>query len=77
MAFTGQVMRWDADAYWGVGVGASMAGRVPLIGPYIVDLMLGAARSSAPIRSAGFSLSMSSSFPVCCWASWPCISGWS
>ena len=41
MAFTGQVMRWDADAYWGVGVGASMAGRVPAIGPYLVDLLLG------------------------------------
>jgi ubiquinol-cytochrome c reductase cytochrome b subunit len=41
MAFTGQVMRWDADAYWGVGVGASMAGRVPMVGPYLVDLLLG------------------------------------
>jgi ubiquinol-cytochrome c reductase cytochrome b subunit len=41
MAFTGQVLRWDADAYWGVGVGASMAGRVPWVGPYLVDLLLG------------------------------------
>ncbi len=41
MAFTGQVLRWDADAYWGVGVGASMAGRVPVLGPYVVDLLLG------------------------------------
>jgi ubiquinol-cytochrome c reductase cytochrome b subunit len=41
MAFTGQVLRWDPDAYWGVGVGASMAGRVPQAGPTIVDLMLG------------------------------------
>jgi ubiquinol-cytochrome c reductase cytochrome b subunit len=41
MAFTGQVLRWDPDAYWGVGVGASMAGRVPKAGPTIVDLMLG------------------------------------
>ena len=41
MAFTGQVLRWDADAYWGVGVGASMAGRVPILGPYLVDLLLG------------------------------------
>jgi ubiquinol-cytochrome c reductase cytochrome b subunit len=41
MAFSGQVLRWDADAYWGVGVGASMAGRVPVLGPYLVDLLLG------------------------------------
>jgi ubiquinol-cytochrome c reductase cytochrome b subunit len=41
MMFSGQVLRWDADAYWGVGVGASMAGRVPLLGPYLVDLLLG------------------------------------
>lgn len=41
MAFTGQVLRWDPDAYWGVGVGASMAGRIPEAGPSVVDLMLG------------------------------------
>ena len=41
MAFSGQVLRWDADAYWGVGVGASMAGRVPVLGPFIVRLLLG------------------------------------
>jgi ubiquinol-cytochrome c reductase cytochrome b subunit len=41
MAFTGQVMRFDQDAYWGLGIGASMMGRVPLIGANIVHLMLG------------------------------------
>src|SRR5262245_53663688 len=41
MAFTGQILRWDPDAYWGIGVGASMAGRVPLVGPEIVHLLLG------------------------------------
>ncbi len=41
MAFSGQVLRWDADAYWGVGVGASMMGRVPVIGPALVHLLLG------------------------------------
>jgi ubiquinol-cytochrome c reductase cytochrome b subunit len=41
MFFTGQVLRWDPDAYWGLAVGGSMAGRVPLIGPWVVDLVLG------------------------------------
>jgi ubiquinol-cytochrome c reductase cytochrome b subunit len=41
MAFTGQVLRFDQDAYWGLGIGASIASRVPVIGPRIVNLMLG------------------------------------
>ena len=41
MAFTGQVLRFDEDAYWGLGIGASIASRVPLLGPAIVKLMLG------------------------------------
>lgn len=41
MFFSGQILRWDPDAYWGLAVGASMAGRVPLIGPWVVDLLLG------------------------------------
>jgi len=41
MFFTGQIMRWDPDAYWGLAVGASMAGRVPVIGPRVVRAMLG------------------------------------
>jgi ubiquinol-cytochrome c reductase cytochrome b subunit len=41
MAFTGQIMRFDQDAYWGLGIGASIASRVPIIGPAVVKLMLG------------------------------------
>src|SRR5882757_2731946 len=41
MAFTGQVLRFDQDAYWGLGIGASIASRVPVAGPAIVSLMLG------------------------------------
>jgi ubiquinol-cytochrome c reductase cytochrome b subunit len=41
MAFTGQIMRFDQDAYWGLGIGAAMMGRVPLVGANIVHLMLG------------------------------------
>ncbi len=41
MFFTGQILRWDPDAYWGLAVGGSMAGRVPGAGPELVSIMLG------------------------------------
>ncbi len=41
MAFTGQVLRFDQDAYWGLGIGASITGRVPVLGPYVVHMLLG------------------------------------
>jgi ubiquinol-cytochrome c reductase cytochrome b subunit len=41
MAFTGQVLRFDQDAYWGLGIGASILSRVPFIGAPLVHLMLG------------------------------------
>jgi ubiquinol-cytochrome c reductase cytochrome b subunit len=41
LAFTGQVLRFDQDAYWGLGIGAAVMGRVPLIGANLVNLMLG------------------------------------
>jgi ubiquinol-cytochrome c reductase cytochrome b subunit len=40
MAFTGQVMRFDQDAYWGLTIGASITGRVPIIGEQLVHLLL-------------------------------------
>ena len=41
MAFSGQVLRFDQDAYWGVGIGASILSRIPVIGPALVNLLLG------------------------------------
>ena len=41
MAFTGQVLRFDQDAYWGLGIGAPITGRVPLIGAQAVHMLLG------------------------------------
>src|SRR5258708_30703211 len=41
MFFSGQILRWDPDAYWGLAVGGSMAGRVPVAGPWLVRHMLG------------------------------------
>lgn len=40
MAFTGQVLRFDQDAYWGLGIGASIMGRVPVFGAQLVHLLL-------------------------------------
>jgi ubiquinol-cytochrome c reductase cytochrome b subunit len=41
MAFSGQVLRFDQDAYWGLGIGASIVSRIPIAGPAMVKLMLG------------------------------------
>jgi ubiquinol-cytochrome c reductase cytochrome b subunit len=41
MGFTGQVLRFDQDAYWGLGIGASIVSRVPVLGPWLVTLVLG------------------------------------
>jgi ubiquinol-cytochrome c reductase cytochrome b subunit len=41
MAFTGQVLRFDQDAYWGLGIGVSIVGRVPLIGAFLVHMLTG------------------------------------
>jgi ubiquinol-cytochrome c reductase cytochrome b subunit len=41
MAFSGQVLRFDQDAFWGIGIGASIASRVPIVGPWVVYLLLG------------------------------------
>jgi ubiquinol-cytochrome c reductase cytochrome b subunit len=56
MAFTGQVLRFDQDAYWGLGIGASIMGRVPLIGGWLVNLMLGGAIIGGNTLSRFFAL---------------------
>jgi len=56
MGFTGQVLRWDADAYWGLGVMASGAGRSPGIGPQVVEAILGGPTISGATLSRFFVL---------------------
>ncbi len=56
MAFTGQVLRFDQDAYWGLGIGASIMSRVPVIGAPLVHLMLGAPTIGGATISRFFTL---------------------
>jgi len=41
MAFTGQVLRFDQDAYWGLGIGVAILARTPLLGAPLTSLLLG------------------------------------
>ncbi|NYF80089.1 cytochrome b N-terminal domain-containing protein [Granulicella arctica] len=56
MAFTGQVLRFDQDSYWGLGIGASILSRVPFIGGPLVDLMLGGPIIAGPTLTRFFAL---------------------
>jgi len=56
MAFTGQVMRFDQDAYWGLGIGMAIAGRTPLIGEQLVHAVLGGPIIGAATLSRFFTL---------------------
>jgi len=56
MAFTGQTLRFDEDAYWGLGIGASIMGRTPFIGSRLVQLMLAGPIIAAETLSRFFTL---------------------
>jgi ubiquinol-cytochrome c reductase cytochrome b subunit len=56
MAFTGQVLRFDQDAYWGLGIGASISSRIPILGPWVVNLLLGGPIIAGPTLSRFFAL---------------------
>ncbi len=40
MAFTGQLLRWDQDAFWAVVVAAEQAGRAPFLGELLARLVI-------------------------------------
>jgi ubiquinol-cytochrome c reductase cytochrome b subunit len=56
LAFTGQTLRWDQDAYWGLSISASIAGRTPVFGQAVVNLLLGGPIIGGRTLSRFFSL---------------------
>lgn len=56
LGFSGQVLRWDGDAYWGVGVAAAALGRIPWLGPPLVHILLGGPFMGTETVSRFFSL---------------------
>jgi ubiquinol-cytochrome c reductase cytochrome b subunit len=40
MAFTGQLLRWDQDSFWGIVVLAEALGKTPLLGPILAQLAI-------------------------------------
>ncbi len=56
LAFTGQVMRFDEDAYWGLGIGVAIMGRVPFFGEQLVNMMLGGPIIASETLSRFFAL---------------------
>jgi ubiquinol-cytochrome c reductase cytochrome b subunit len=53
-AFTGQLLPWDQEAYFGTKVGTSIAGEVPLIGPLPQRILLGGTDVSSSTLSRFF-----------------------
>src|SRR5207253_6078586 len=40
MAFSGQLLRWDQDAFWAVVVGAAQASQAPVVGGIMAQILL-------------------------------------
>ncbi|MCC6956386.1 MAG: cytochrome b N-terminal domain-containing protein [Anaerolineales bacterium] len=47
MGFTGYLLPWNQRAYWATTVGTELPGTVPLIGPFITNVLRGGAELSA------------------------------
>jgi ubiquinol-cytochrome c reductase cytochrome b subunit len=55
-AFTGQIMRFDQDAYWGLQIGISIMSRIPFVGADLVHLVQGGPILGSETLSRFFSL---------------------
>jgi len=55
-AFTGYLLPWEQKAYWATVVGTRIAGTVPVIGPYIMQVMRGGEHLGALTLSRFFAV---------------------
>jgi ubiquinol-cytochrome c reductase cytochrome b subunit len=56
MGFTGYLLPWNQRAYWATTVGTQIAGQVPLIGPYITQVLRGGTDLSGVTLARFFSV---------------------
>jgi quinol-cytochrome oxidoreductase complex cytochrome b subunit len=56
MGFTGYLLPWNQRAYWATTVGTQIAGTVPIIGPYITQVMRGGTDLSAVTLARFFAI---------------------
>jgi ubiquinol-cytochrome c reductase cytochrome b subunit len=54
IAFTGQLLRWDQDGYWSVVVMAEQAGKTPLIGGLVAQLVVAGSTVGGPTLTRFF-----------------------
>jgi quinol-cytochrome oxidoreductase complex cytochrome b subunit len=56
MGFTGYLLPWNQKAYWATIVGTSIAGTVPVVGPFITSVLRGGTTLSAVTLARFFSI---------------------
>jgi len=56
IAFTGQLLRWDQDGYWSVVVMAEQAGKTPVIGGLIAQLVVAGSTVGGPTLTRFFGI---------------------
>ncbi len=58
-AFTGYLLPWDQKAYWATNVGTSIAGQVPILGPFIQKILIGGSTVGAQTLARFFTFHVS------------------